>query len=66
MYEMVKVVYEERNSRLQGKSSKPPEGNGDKPLKGNEGDGNKPPPCIKKNQISMDAIGVLHLHHEEF
>ena len=28
MTEMVKVLYEERNNRLQGESSKPPKGEG--------------------------------------
>ena len=43
MTEMVKFLYEERNTRLQGESSKPPRGDGgygDKPPKGN---GDKPP-----------------------
>ena len=46
MNEMVKDIYEERNSRLQGESSNPPKGNGgngDKPPKWNGGNGDKPP-----------------------
>jgi hypothetical protein len=47
MTEMVKVLFEERNARLQGESSNPPNGNGDngeKTLKGNGGSGDSPPP----------------------
>lgn len=47
MYEMVKVLYEEGNSRLYGEISKPPKGyggKGDKPPKGNGQNGEKPPP----------------------
>ena len=43
---MVKVLYEERNSRLYGESSKPSKidgGKGDKPPKGNGGNGEKLP-----------------------
>ena len=44
---MVKVLFEERNARLQGESSNPPRGNedsGDKTPKGNRGNGDTPPP----------------------
>jgi hypothetical protein len=44
--EMVKVLFEERNARLQGESSNPPKGNGDsgdKTPKGNGGNGDSPP-----------------------
>ena len=48
MIEMMKVLYAERNTRLQGDNSNPPKGNGgngDKdPPKGNGGNGEKPPP----------------------
>jgi hypothetical protein len=47
MTEMVKVLFEERNARLQGESSNPPKGNGDsgdKTPKGNGGNGDSPPP----------------------
>ena len=46
MTKMVKLLYEERNSRLQGESSNPPKGNGGniyKPPNGNGGNGDKPP-----------------------
>ena len=46
MFEMVEVLYEEKNARLYGESSKPPNGDGgkgDKPPKWNGGNGNKPP-----------------------
>ena len=42
MIEMVKVLYEERNSRLQGEGSKPPKGKGSLGGRGN-GSGDKPP-----------------------
>lgn len=38
---MVKFIYEERNTRLQGEVSNPPKG--DKPERGDEGDGDKTP-----------------------
>lgn len=47
MTQMVKVLYEERNSRLQGEISNPPKGNGGnggEPPKGDGGNGDKPPP----------------------
>jgi hypothetical protein len=46
MTEMVKVLFEERNSRLQGEISNPPRGNedsGDKNPKGNGGNDDTPP-----------------------
>ena len=42
MTKMVKVLYEERNTRLQGESSKPPRGKGSLGGGGN-GNGDKPP-----------------------
>lgn len=42
MTEMVKVLYEERNIRLQGERSKPPNGEGYSG--GDNGNGGKPPP----------------------
>jgi hypothetical protein len=47
MTEMVKFLFEERNTRLQGESSNPKKGNedsGDKTPKGNGGNGDTPPP----------------------
>jgi hypothetical protein len=47
MVEMVKVLFDERNARLQGESSNPPKGNGDsgdKNPKGNGGSGDSTPP----------------------
>jgi hypothetical protein len=47
MIEMVKVLFEERNARLQGESSNTPMGNeysGDKNPKVNGGNGDNPPP----------------------
>ena len=52
MTQMVKILYEERNTQLQGESSNPPKGDkppigdkgdGDKPKKWNGGNGDKPP-----------------------
>jgi hypothetical protein len=46
MIEMVKVLFEEKNARLQGEISNPPIGNedsGDTNLKGNGGNGDTPP-----------------------
>ena len=44
MTQMVKVLYEERNTRLQqGESLNPPKGDGDKPPKGDGGYGDMPP-----------------------
>jgi hypothetical protein len=47
MNEMEKVLFEERNARLQGDRSNPPKSNidsGDKTPKGNGGNGDSPPP----------------------
>jgi hypothetical protein len=47
MTKMAKVLFEERNARLQGEISNPPRGNedsGDKIPKGNGGNGDTPPP----------------------
>jgi hypothetical protein len=47
MTKMMKILFEERNSRLQGERSYPPRGNedsGDKTPKGNGGNGGTPPP----------------------
>jgi hypothetical protein len=47
MTKMEKVLFEERNARLEGESSNPPRGNedsGDKTPKGNGGNGDTPPP----------------------
>jgi hypothetical protein len=44
---MVRVLYEERNARLQGESSNPPRGNGgngDENPEGDGGNGGTPPP----------------------
>lgn len=40
MTQMLKVLYEDRNTRLQGESSNPPKG--DTPPRGDGGDGDKP------------------------
>jgi hypothetical protein len=59
MTEMVKVLFEERNARLQGESSNPPRGNedsGDKTPKGNEWNGDTPhpsPPYSTSSTISQ-------------
>lgn len=46
---MVKVLYEDKNSRLQGESSKPPKGEGSlggDNGKGGNGNGDKPAPSL--------------------
>jgi hypothetical protein len=56
MTEMVKVLFEEINARLQGESSNPPKGNeysGDKTPKGNGGNGDTPPPYSTSSTISQ-------------
>lgn len=76
MIDMVKALYEDRNSRLQGDSSKPPNGEGSsgggngKEDKGKEGDGNggKPPPSsssssLKASSHSSTNTTVPHIHH---
>ena len=50
MTEMVKVLYEERNTRLQGESSKPPKGEGSSG--GGNGNGDKPPPSPPSSSSS--------------
>ena len=62
--EMVKFIYEERNSRLQGESSNPPKGNGGKrgkPPKGNGGNGDKPPipPPLSSPSSSPSSSSTL-------
>jgi len=55
MTKMVKVLYEERNSRLQGESSKPPKGEGSSGGgngKGGNGNGDKPPPSPPSSSSS--------------
>jgi len=55
MSEMVKFLYEERNLRLQGESSKPPKGDGGKeykPPEGNCWNGDKPPPSPPSSSSS--------------
>jgi hypothetical protein len=55
MIEIVKVLFEERNERLQGESSNPLNGNGDsgdKTLKGNGGKGDTPPPSLPSSTSS--------------
>ena len=50
MTKMVKVLFEERNARLQGESSNPP--------RGNEDSGDKTP----KGMEGMVILHLLHLH----
>lgn len=55
MTEMVKVLYEERNNRLQRESSKPPKGEGSSGGgngKGGNGNGEKPPPSPPSSSYS--------------
>lgn len=79
MTEKVKVLYEERNNRLQGESSKPPNGevssgggNGKEDKgKGNNGNGDKPPPSppsssyysSKASSHSSTNTTITHTHH---
>ena len=54
---MVKVLYEERNARMAGESSKPPHGEGSSKDKNNEkmdskGNGGKPPPSPPSSSSS--------------
>jgi hypothetical protein len=64
----VKVLYEERNARLQGESSNPPrgnEGNDDKTPKGNGGNGDTPPPpppSSTSSTISQPSPNSLNGH----
>ena len=48
--EIMKVLYEERNTRLQGESSKPPKGEGSS--RGGNGIGGKPPPSPPSSSSS--------------
>ena len=74
MTEMVKVLYEERNSILQGESSKPPKGEGS--LGGGNGKGgngniDKPPPSppsspsstSQESSHSSTNTTLTHTHH---
>jgi len=74
MTEMVKVLYEERNNRLQGESSKPPKGEGS--LGGGNGkgvnvNGDKPPPSPPSSSFSSSHASshsstnttLTHTHH---
>ena len=69
MTEMVKVLYEERNTRLQGESSKPPKGEGS--LGGGSGNGDKPPPSPPSSSSSSSQASspsstnttLTHTHH---
>lgn len=74
MTEMVKVLYEERNTRLQGESSKPPNGEGSLGggnRKGGNGNGDKPPPSppssssssSKASSPSSTNTTLTHAHH---
>ena len=69
MTKMVKVLYEERNSRLQGESSKPPKG--EVSLGGGNGNGDKPPssPPSSSSSSSQESshssanTTLTHTHH---
>ena len=69
MKEMVKVLYEERNSRFQGESCKPPKGEGSSG--GGNGNGDKPPPfppsssssSLKASSHSSTNTTITHTHH---
>ena len=74
MIEMVKVLYEERNTRLQGESSKPPKGEGSlggSNGKGGNGNGDKPPPSPPSSSSSSSQASspsftntaLIHTHH---
>jgi hypothetical protein len=55
MDEMVKVLFDERNARLQGESSNPPKDDGDheeNTPKGNGGNGGTPPPSLPYSSSS--------------
>lgn len=56
---MVKVLYEDRNSRLSGESSKNPKvdgGKGGKTPKWNGGNGDKPPPSPPSSSSSSSSV----------
>lgn len=69
MIEMVKVLYEERNSKLEGEISKPPKGEGS--LAGGNGNGDKPPPSPPSSSSSSSQsyspsstnTTLTHTHH---
>ena len=69
MIEMVKVLYEERNTRLQGESSRPPRGEGS-PGGGGNGNGDKPPstppssspPSSPSSSSSSTTTTLTHTH----
>lgn len=69
MTEMAKVLYEERNSRLQGESSKPPkgegssgggDGNGDKPLRSPQSSSYS---SSQESSHSSTNTTLTHTHH---
>ena len=67
MTEMVKILYEERNIRLQGESSKPLKGEGSSG--GGNGNGDKPPPSPPSysSQVSSPSstnTTLTHTHHQ--
>ena len=56
MVEIVKVLFDERNARLQGESSNPPKDDGDheeNTPKGNGGNGGTPPPSPPYSSSSI-------------
>ena len=69
MTEMVKVLYEERNSNLQGESSKPPKG--ESSSGGGNGNGDNPPPSPPSSSSSTSQASshsstittLTHTHH---
>ena len=69
MKEMVKVLYEEGNTRLQGESSKPPKGEGSSG--GGNANGDKPPPSPPSSSSSSSQASspsstntnLAHTHH---
>jgi len=71
MTEMVKVLYEERNSRLHGESSKPPKGEGSSGggnRKRGHGNGDTPPPSwpyssSQASSPSSPSTTLNHTHH---
>ena len=74
MTKMATVLYEERNTRLQGESSKPPKGEGSSgggDGKGSNGNGDKPPPSPPSSPSSYSQASshsstnttLTHTHH---
>ena len=62
--EMVKVLYEERNLRMEGESSRPPRGE-DSPGGGGNGNGDKPPstpPSSTSYSSSSTTTTLTHTH----